>query len=59
MPENSLKLTSTNHLIRCIVTMGASCFQLKFFLPSKWKGFVTIHTVDNEESALVRLTFFR
>ena len=58
MPENSMKLASTNHVIRCIVTMGASCFQLKFFYLQNGKVLLQ-HTVDNEVSELARLTFFR
>ena len=48
-----------NHLIRHTVTLGTStCSQLKVSLPSKRKGLLLQYSVDNEVSALTRLSFY-
>ena len=59
MPENSLKLMSKNHRIRCTVALGTfKCCQLTIFYLQKGKSLLQ-HTVDNEVSSLVRfLTFY-
>ena len=50
---------STNHLIWYTVTLGTStCSQLKVSLPSKRKGLLSKYSVDNEVSALARLSFY-
>ena len=47
-----------NHPIRCLIALGTfTCRQLKDFLPIKSKGLLQ-HAVDNEVSALARLTFY-
>ena len=56
--QNSAKLTSTIHPIRCAVALGTStCCQLKVVLPSKRKGLLQ-HTVYQKVSALARLAFY-
>ena len=55
--QNSPKLTSTIHPIRCAVALGTStCCQLKVVLPSKRKGLFTAHSLS--VSALARLAFY-
>ena len=50
---------STNHLIWYTVMLGTStCSQLKVSLPSKRKGLLLNYSVDNEMSALPRLSFY-
>ena len=54
MPENSLKLMSTNHHVRCIVSLGTlTCYQLKIFFTFK-KEKHKVH--GNKVLALARLT---
>ena len=55
MPENSLKLMSTNHHVRCIVSLGTlTCYQLKIFFTFK-KEKHKVH--GNKVLALARLTY--
>ena len=59
MPDNSLKLTSSNHHIQFTEALGTlTCCQLKIFLHSRMKGLLQ-HGVVNELSPLLaRLTFY-
>ena len=59
MPDNSLKLTSSNHRIQFTEVLGTlTCCQLKIFLHSRMKGLLQ-HGVVNELSPLLAiLTFY-
>ena len=55
--QNSPKLTSTIHPIRCAVALGTStCGQLKVVLPSKRKGLFTAHSLS-ESVGISKVSF--
>ena len=55
--QNSPKLTSTIHPIRCAVALGTStCCQLKVVLPSKRKGLFTAHSLS-ESVGISKVSF--